>query len=126
MRMVFKILLAPVWLVLFLLKWTSLIATGIASVLLRMVGVLLLLIGAAYLVLGFESFLTIRVFAEGIGARTKAVRALSSGLVFLQRMTHVFCRINSIAAWPFLWFDLILYEFYHSFKCISCYIIYSL
>lgn len=68
MRMVFKILLAPVWLVLFLLKWTSLIATGIASVLLRVVGMLLLLIGSAYLVLGFESFLTIRVFAVGIGA----------------------------------------------------------
>ena len=68
MRMVFKILLAPVWLVLFLLKWTSLIATGIASVVLRVVGMLLLLIGAAYLVLGVESFLTIRVFAVGIGA----------------------------------------------------------
>ena len=126
MRMVFKILLALVWLILFLLKWTSLIATDIASVVLRVVGMPLLLIGVAYLVLGFEPFLTIRVFAVGIGARTKAVRALSSGLVFLQRMTHVFCRINSIAAWPFLWFDLILYEFYHSFKCISCYIIYSL
>ena len=68
MRMVFKILLAPVWLVLFLLKWTSLIATGVASVLLRLVGMLLLLIGAAYLVLGFEPFLTVRVFAVGIGA----------------------------------------------------------
>ena len=66
--MVFKILLAPVWLVLFLLKWTSLIATGIASVVLRLVGMLLLLIGAAYLVLGFEPFLTVRVFAVGIGA----------------------------------------------------------
>ena len=68
MCMVFKILLAPVWLVLFLLKWTSLIATGIASVVLRLVGMLLLLIGAAYLVLGFEPFLTVRVFAVGIGA----------------------------------------------------------
>ena len=68
MRMVFKILLAPVWLVLFLLKWTSLIATGIASVVLRLVGMLLHLIGAAYLVLGFEPFLTVRVFAVGIGA----------------------------------------------------------
>ena len=68
MRMVFKILLAPMWLILFLLKWTSLIATGIASVVLRLVGMLLLLIGAAYLVLGFEPFLTVRVFAVGIGA----------------------------------------------------------
>ena len=68
MRMVFKILRAPVWLILFLLKWTSLIATGIASAVLRLVGMLLLLIGSAYLVLGFESFLTIRVFAMGIGA----------------------------------------------------------
>ena len=51
-----------------LLKWTSLIATGIASVVLRLGGMLLLLIGVAYLVLGFETFLTIRVFAVGIGA----------------------------------------------------------
>ena len=67
MRMVFKMLLAPVWLVLCLLKWTSLIATGIASVVLRLGG-MLLLIGVAYLVLGFESYLAIRVFAVGIGA----------------------------------------------------------
>ena len=68
MRMVFKVLLAPVWLVLCLLKWTSLIATGIASVVLRLGGMLLLLIGVAYLVLGFEPYLTIRVFAVGIRA----------------------------------------------------------
>ena len=68
MRMMSKVLLAPVWLVLCLLKWTSLIATGIASVVLRVGGMLLLLIGAAYLVLGFEPFLTVRVFAVGIGA----------------------------------------------------------
>ena len=66
--MVFKVLLAPVWLVLCLLKWTSLIATGIESVVLRLGGMLLLLIGVAYLALGFEPFLTIRVFAVGIGA----------------------------------------------------------
>ena len=66
--MVFKVLLAPVWLVLCLLKWTSLIATGIASVVLRLGGMLLLLIGVAYLALGFESYLTIRVVAVGIGA----------------------------------------------------------
>lgn len=66
--MVFKVLLAPVWLVLCLLKWTSLIATGIASVVLLLGGMLLLLIGVAYLMLGFESYLTIRVFAVGIGA----------------------------------------------------------
>ena len=68
MRLVFKVLLAPVWLILCLLKWTSLIATGIASVVLRMGGMLLLLIGVAYLVLGFEPILTVRVFAVGIGA----------------------------------------------------------
>ena len=85
MRMVFKTLLAPVWLVLFLLKWTSLIATGIASVVLRLVGMLLLLIGAAYLVLGFEPFLTVRVFAVGIGAfiapyiATVVTRVLEAG-----------------------------------------------
>ena len=44
MRMVFKVLLSPVWLILCLLKWTSLIATGIASVVLRLGGILLLLI----------------------------------------------------------------------------------
>ena len=66
--MVFKVLLAPVWLILCLLKWTTLIATGIASVVLRLGGTLLLLIGVAYLALGFESYLTIRVFAVGIGA----------------------------------------------------------
>ena len=66
--MVFKVLLAPVWLALCLLKWTSLIATGIASVVLRLGGMLLLLIGVAYLVLGFEPYLTIRVFVVGIGA----------------------------------------------------------
>ena len=48
MRIVFKILLAPVWLILVLLKWASLIATGIASVVLRLSGMLLLLIGVAY------------------------------------------------------------------------------
>ena len=66
--MLFKALLAPIWLALCLLKWTSLIATGIASVVLRLGGMLLLMIGVAYLVLGFESYLTIRVFAVGIGA----------------------------------------------------------
>ena len=66
--MMSKVLLAPVWLVLCLLKWTSLIATGIASVVLRLGGMLLLLIGVAYLALGFEPFLTIRVFAVGSGA----------------------------------------------------------
>ena len=66
--MVFKVLLSPVWLILCLLKWTSLIATGIASVVLRLGGILLLLNGVAYLVLGFEPYLTIRVFAVGIGA----------------------------------------------------------
>ena len=63
-RIVFKILLAPVWLILFLLKWTSLIA----SVVLRLSGMLLLLIGVAYLLLHFEPILTIRVLAVGIGA----------------------------------------------------------
>lgn len=67
-RIVFKILLAPVWLILFLLKWTSLIAMGIASVVLRLSGMLLLLIGVAYLLLHFEPILTIRVLAVGIGA----------------------------------------------------------
>ena len=68
MRIVFKMLLDPVWLILFLLKWMSLIATGIASVVFRLGGMLLLLIGVAYLLLHFEPILTIRVFAVGVGA----------------------------------------------------------
>jgi len=68
MRIMFKILLAPVWLLLFLLKLASLIATGIASIVLRLGGMMLLLIGMAYLLLHFEPILTIRVFAVGIGA----------------------------------------------------------
>lgn len=68
MCILFKILLIPVWLVLFLLKWASLIATGVVSMLLRLGGMLLLLIGVAYLLLHFEPILTIRVFAVGIGA----------------------------------------------------------
>ena len=68
MRIVFKMLLAPVWLILFLLKWMGLIATGIASVVFRLGGMLLLLIGVAYLLLHFEPILTIRVFAVGVGA----------------------------------------------------------
>ena len=66
--MVSKVLLAPVWLVLCLLKWTSLTATGIASVVLRLDGMLLFLIGVAYLMLGFETILIIRLFTVGIGA----------------------------------------------------------
>ena len=68
MRMAIKVLLAPIWLILLLLKWTSLIATGIASVVLRLGGMLLLLIGMAYLLLHFEPILTVRVFAVGLGA----------------------------------------------------------
>ncbi len=68
MCILFKILLIPVWLVLFLLKWASLIATGVVSMVLRLGGMLLLLIGVAYLLLHFEPILTIRVFVVGIGA----------------------------------------------------------
>jgi len=68
MRILGKILLAPIWLILFLLKWLCLIVTGIASGFLRIGGILLLLIGAAYWLLQFEPIQTIRVFAVGIGA----------------------------------------------------------
>jgi hypothetical protein len=68
MRILGKILLAPIWLILFLLKWLCLIMTGIASGFLRIGGILLLLIGAAYWLLQFEPIQTIRVFAVGIGA----------------------------------------------------------
>ena len=68
MRTVFKMLLAPVWLILVLLKWASLIVTGVASVVFRLGGMVLFLIGVAYLLLHFEPILTIRAFAVGIGA----------------------------------------------------------
>ena len=68
MSIIRKILLAPIWLILFLLKWLCLIMTGIASGFLRIGGILLLLLGAAYWVLQFEPIQTIRVFAVGIGA----------------------------------------------------------
>ena len=48
MRFIGKILLASIWLILFLLKWFCLIVTGFASGFLRICGTLLLLIGAAY------------------------------------------------------------------------------
>ena len=68
MRILGKILLAPIWLILFLLKWFCLIVTGFASGFLRICGILLLLIGAAYWLLQFEPIQTIRIFAVGIGA----------------------------------------------------------
>ena len=66
--MVFKVLLAPAWMVLFLLKWTSPIAIGIASEVLRLGEMLLFLIVFACLVVEFEPILTIRVFVVGFGA----------------------------------------------------------
>ena len=52
MRTVVKILLAPVWLILFLLKWGCLIATGFLSVFLRLGGVMLILAGVVFMVMG--------------------------------------------------------------------------
>lgn len=68
MRIVCKILLAPVWLILFLLKWICVIVTGFASVFLRFGGVLLIAIGITHCVLRFEPIQIFRVFVVGIGA----------------------------------------------------------
>ena len=52
MRTVVKILLAPVWLILFLLKWSCLIATGFLSIFLRLGGIMLILAGVVFMVIG--------------------------------------------------------------------------
>ena len=52
MRTIAKILLAPIWLILFLLKWLCLIATGFLSVFLRLGAVLLILAGVLFMVIG--------------------------------------------------------------------------
>ena len=52
MRTMAKILLAPVWLILFLLKWICLIATGFLSIFLRLGAALLILAGVVFMVMG--------------------------------------------------------------------------
>ena len=52
MRTIAKILLAPIWLILFLLKWVCLIATGFLSIFLRLGAVLLILAGVVFIVIG--------------------------------------------------------------------------
>ena len=52
MRIIVKIILAPVWLILFLLKCLCLIATGFLSIFLRLGAVLLILAGVVFMVMG--------------------------------------------------------------------------
>ncbi len=52
MRIIVKIILAPIWLILFLLKWLCLIATGFLSIFLRLGAVLLILAGVIFMVIG--------------------------------------------------------------------------
>lgn len=52
MKTIVKILLAPIWLILFLLKWLCLIATGFLSIFLRLGAVLLILAGVVFMVMG--------------------------------------------------------------------------
>lgn len=52
MKTIAKILLAPIWLILFLLKWLCLIATGFLSIFLRLGAVLLILAGVVFMVMG--------------------------------------------------------------------------
>ncbi len=55
MRTIAKTLLAPIWLILFLLKCLCLIATGFLSVFLRLGAVLLILAGVIFMVIGVTS-----------------------------------------------------------------------
>ena len=52
MRIIVKIILAPIWLILFLLKWLCLIATGFLSIFLRLGAILLILAGVVFMVMG--------------------------------------------------------------------------
>ena len=52
MRVIVKIILAPIWLILFLLKWLCLIATGFLSLFLRLGAVVLILAGVVFMVMG--------------------------------------------------------------------------
>ena len=52
MKTIAKILLAPIWLILFLLKWLCLIATGFLSIFLRLGAVVLILAGVVFMVMG--------------------------------------------------------------------------
>ena len=82
MQIVCKILLASVWLILFLLKWICVVATGLLSEFLRFGGVLLIAIGIAYWVLQCEPIQIIRVFAVGIGAiAAPSVASIMNGVL---------------------------------------------
>ncbi len=52
MRIIVKIILAPIWLILFMLKWLCLIATGFLSIFLRLGAVVLILAGVLFMVIG--------------------------------------------------------------------------
>ena len=52
MRIIVKIILAPIWLILFLLKWLCLITTGFLSIFLRLGAMLLILAGVVFMVMG--------------------------------------------------------------------------
>lgn len=52
MRTIVKIILAPAWLMLFLLKWLCLIAAGFLSIFLRLGALLLILAGVVFMVMG--------------------------------------------------------------------------
>ena len=52
MRIIVKAILIPIWLILFLLKWACLIATGFLSALLRLGGIILILAGVVFMVMG--------------------------------------------------------------------------
>ena len=55
MRTIAKIILAPIWLILFLLKWSCNIVRGLATVLLGLAGSILLVVGVVFLCMGDTS-----------------------------------------------------------------------
>ena len=68
MRVIVKIILAPAWLILFLLKWLCLIATGFLSIFLRLGAMLLILAGVVFMVMGATpSWIAWQPIIVGIG-----------------------------------------------------------
>lgn len=68
MKTIVKILLAPIWLILFLLKWLCLIATGFLSIFLRLGAVVLILAGVVFMVMGATpSLIAWRPIIVGVG-----------------------------------------------------------
>lgn len=55
MKTIAKIILVPIWLILFLLKWSCNIVRGLATILLCFAGSILLVVGVVFLCMGDTS-----------------------------------------------------------------------